>query len=81
MNVSVFIWQGKPILPISLTSVLLTITNRCVNLLAPPDDLEFLKTARAIYRQQQKYAQALNLSIRVGDMDLIKEDFEQCPDP
>lgn len=53
----------------------------CVNLLAPPDDLEFLKTARAIYRQQEKYAQALNLSIRVGDMELIKEDFEQCPDP
>lgn len=52
----------------------------CVNLLAPPDDVEFLKTARAIYRQQEKYAQALNLSIRVGDMDLIKEDFEQCPD-
>ncbi|KAI7908219.1 armadillo-type protein [Cokeromyces recurvatus] len=53
----------------------------CVNLLAPPDDLEFLKTARTIYRQQEKYAQALNLSIRVGDMDLIKEDFENCPDP
>ncbi|KAI8369001.1 armadillo-type protein [Blakeslea trispora] len=53
----------------------------CVNLLAPPDDLEFLKTARAIYLQQGKYAQALNLSIRVGDMDSIKEDFEQCPDP
>jgi 26S proteasome regulatory subunit N1 len=49
--------------------------------LAPPDDLDFLKTARAIYRQQEKYAQALNLSIRVGDMELIKEDFEQCPDP
>lgn len=56
-------------------------TASCVNLLAPPDDVEFLKTARAIYRQQEKYAQALNLSIRVGDMDLIKEDFEQCPDP
>ncbi|KAI9264821.1 armadillo-type protein [Sporodiniella umbellata] len=53
----------------------------CVNLLAPPDDIEFLKTARAIYRQQEKYAQALNLAIRMGQMDLIKEDFEQCPDP
>jgi 26S proteasome regulatory subunit N1 len=53
----------------------------CVPLLAPPDDLEFLKTARAIYRQQGKYAQALNLAIRIGSMDLIKEDFEQCPDP
>jgi 26S proteasome regulatory subunit N1 len=49
--------------------------------LALPDDVEFLRTARTIYRQQGKYAQALNLSIRVGEMDLIKEDFEQCPDP
>ncbi|KAI8986996.1 armadillo-type protein [Pilobolus umbonatus] len=53
----------------------------CVNLLAPPDDLAFLRTARAIYRQQGKFSQALNLSIRVGDMELIKEDFEQCNDP
>ncbi|CEG72168.1 Putative 26S proteasome regulatory subunit N1 [Rhizopus microsporus] len=53
----------------------------CVNLLAPPDDLEFLRTARTIYRQQEKYAQALNLAIRIGNIDLIKEDFEQCPDP
>ncbi|KAL0083669.1 armadillo-type protein [Phycomyces blakesleeanus] len=53
----------------------------CVNLLASPDDVLFMKTARVIYRKQEKYAQALNLSIRMGDMDLIKEDFNSCPDP
>ncbi|KAI8339669.1 armadillo-type protein [Chlamydoabsidia padenii] len=53
----------------------------CVNLLAPPDDVAFIRTVRTIYRQQEKYAQALNLSIRMGDMNSIKEDFESCPDP
>lgn len=80
MNVSVFIWLGKKSF-IYLVLILIPTIYSCVNLLAPPDDLDFLKTARAIYRQQGKYAQALNLSIRVGDMELIKEDFEQCPDP
>ncbi|ORZ13240.1 armadillo-type protein [Absidia repens] len=53
----------------------------CVNLLAPPDDISFIRTVRTIYRQQEKYALALNLSIRMGDMDSIKEDFESSPDP
>lgn len=52
----------------------------CVNLLVPPDDARFMKTARLIYRQQEKYGQALNLAIRMRDMDLIKEDFESAPD-
>jgi 26S proteasome regulatory subunit N1 len=80
--VFVSIWQGKKKSILDSNDVLtFIIIFSCVNLLAPPDDLDFLKTARAIYRQQEKYAQALNLSIRVGDMELIKEDFEQCPDP
>ncbi|KAI8062474.1 armadillo-type protein [Gongronella butleri] len=53
----------------------------CVNLLAPPDDLAFLRTVRTIYRQQEKYAQAINISIRMGDLDAIREDFESCNDP
>ncbi|KAI8377981.1 armadillo-type protein [Radiomyces spectabilis] len=53
----------------------------CVNLLAPPDDIQFLRTARAIYRQQEKYPQALILSIRMGDHELINEDFNSCNDP
>lgn len=53
---------------------------RCVNLLVPPDDVRFMKTARIIYRQQQKFGQALNLAIRMRDLDLIKEDFESAPD-
>ncbi|KAL1933180.1 hypothetical protein VTP01DRAFT_8858 [Rhizomucor pusillus] len=53
----------------------------CVNLLVPPDDIRFMKTVRTIYRQQGKFSQALNLAIRMRDMDLIKEDFESVPDP
>ena len=40
-----------------------------------------MKTARKIYQQQEKFTQALNLSIRMRDMDLIREDFESAKDP
>ncbi|GBB88799.1 hypothetical protein RclHR1_01540022 [Rhizophagus clarus] len=48
----------------------------CVNLLVPPDDILFLRTAHQIYRQHDKYTEAVSLAIRLGDHDLIKEDFE-----
>jgi 26S proteasome regulatory subunit N1 len=47
----------------------------CVNLLVPPDDREFLKTARSIYRKFERYSQAIVCSLRLGDPELIKEDF------
>ncbi|KTW32511.1 proteasome regulatory particle base subunit RPN1 [Pneumocystis jirovecii RU7] len=52
----------------------------CVNLLAPPDDVAFLKTAHTIYRNQGKLAQALTLAIRLGDYELIKSDFNSTND-
>ncbi|QSL65657.1 hypothetical protein MERGE_002970 [Pneumocystis wakefieldiae] len=52
----------------------------CVNLLAPPDDVAFLKTAHAIYKSQGKLAQALILAIRLGDYELIKNDFNSTSD-
>ncbi|KAK4052584.1 proteasome regulatory particle base subunit [Microbotryomycetes sp. JL221] len=51
----------------------------CVSLLIPPDDQLFLKTARQIYRKHNKYTEALALSLRLQDMDLIREDFEAPP--
>ena len=48
----------------------------CVNLLVPPDDREFLKTARDIYRKFDRFSQAIVCSIRLGDQNLIKEDFQ-----
>ncbi|RKP34831.1 proteasome 26S subunit [Dimargaris cristalligena] len=50
----------------------------CVNLLTPPDDMDFLRAARQIYRQFGTPAQALPLAIRIGDSDLIQEDFDSC---
>ena len=53
----------------------------CVSLLVPPDDHDFLKTARQIYRNHGKYTEALTLSLRLQDNDLIKEDFETPTNP
>ncbi|KAG5437455.1 hypothetical protein PCANB_000883 [Pneumocystis canis] len=52
----------------------------CVNLLAPPDDVAFLKTAHTIYKSQGKLPQALTLAIRLGDYELIKSDFNSTDD-
>lgn len=49
---------------------------RCVNLLPQPDDITFLRTAHKIYKQYNRFPQALSLSIRLGDPELIREDFE-----
>lgn len=48
----------------------------CVNLLVAPDDKDFLETARSIYRKQGRYTEAITLSMRLGNMDLIVEDFQ-----
>lgn len=47
----------------------------CVNLLVPPDDREFLKCAREIYRKHERYSQAMVCSLRLGDQEMIKEDL------
>ncbi|KAG9307203.1 hypothetical protein G9A89_017031 [Geosiphon pyriformis] len=48
----------------------------CVNLLVPPDDVAFLRTAHTIYRQHHKFTEALSVAVRLQDHDLIREDFE-----
>ncbi|KAH9852544.1 26S proteasome regulatory complex non-ATPase subcomplex Rpn1 subunit [Lenzites betulinus] len=54
---------------------------RCVNLLPPPDDLSFLRTAHSIYAKHHKFPQALSLSIRLGDPALIRTDFNAPANP
>lgn len=51
----------------------------CVNLLVPPDDSRFLKSARRIYRNQRRFTEAITLAMKLNDMDLIVEDFESAP--
>lgn len=48
---------------------------RCVNLLVPPDDVRFLRTAHEIYAKNMRYSEAMGLAIRLGDEDLIRKDF------
>jgi len=54
---------------------------RCVNLLPPPDDVSFLRTAHAIYVKHHKFPEALSLAIRLGDSDLIRDDFNAPANP
>ncbi|KZS97248.1 26S proteasome regulatory complex, non-ATPase subcomplex, Rpn1 subunit [Sistotremastrum niveocremeum HHB9708] len=47
----------------------------CVNLLVPPDDVAFLRTAHGIYLDHQRFPDALALAIRIWDQELIVSDF------
>jgi len=53
----------------------------CVNYVTPPDDIVILKTAHKIYRKMEKLPHALNIAIRMNDIELMKEDFDACTDP
>ena len=53
----------------------------CINLLPPPDDVSFLRAAHKIYMQHSKFPEALGLSIRLGDPDLIRQDFNAPGNP
>lgn len=55
--------------------------SRCVNLLPPPDDISFLRTAHNIYVQHHKFPEALALAIRLGDPNLVREDFNAPGNP
>ncbi|GMM34215.1 proteasome regulatory particle base subunit [Saccharomycopsis crataegensis] len=52
----------------------------CVPLLAPPDDLAFLKTAYKIYLANNELPQALALAIRLDDEKLISNVFTATED-
>ena len=68
------VYDSVCILFVYLSSNLLFI--RCVNLLPPPDDVLFLRTAHAIYIQYHKFTEALSLAtIHPGDPELIRGDF------
>lgn len=53
----------------------------CVNLLVPPDDTTFLRTAHEIYRKHGRYSEALVIALRLGDRELIRSDFEAPRNP
>ncbi|KAK3688588.1 armadillo-type protein [Podospora appendiculata] len=52
-----------------------------VNLLTYPDNEQFLRVAHDIYKTYKQDTQAMVLSIRLNDMDLIYNDFDDTTDP
>ena len=46
----------------------------------PPDDVAILKTAHIIYKKMEKYPQALQVALKLNDPEMIKTDFDTCPD-
>ena len=75
----ILIWNLFSI-PNPLFSLLFTHFS-CVHYLPPPDDVAVLKTAHQIYKQMDKLPQALQIAMRMNNLELIKEDFESCKDP
>ncbi|KAJ3301240.1 proteasome regulatory particle base subunit [Kappamyces sp. JEL0829] len=53
----------------------------CAPYVTPPDDLVILKTAHAIYKKFDQHPAALQIALKLNDMELIKDDFATCPDP
>lgn len=60
---------------------LLYVLISCVNFLPPPEDIAFLETARTIYRAQNQLPEALKMSMRINNMQMIKEDWDACTAP
>ncbi|KAK9474588.1 armadillo-type protein [Dipodascopsis tothii] len=52
----------------------------CVNLLPPPDDKEFLRTAYSIYLSQGKLTQAMALAVRLDDHESVQAVFDATDD-
>ena len=51
-----------------------------VNLLTYPENEQFLRVAHDIYKTYKQYTQAMVLAIRLNDMSLIQNDFQDAPD-
>lgn len=49
--------------------------------MTPPDDVIILKTAHDIYKAFNQYPAALQVALKLNDLELIKDDFATCPDP
>ncbi|KAK9262208.1 armadillo-type protein [Lipomyces tetrasporus] len=52
----------------------------CVNLLPPPDDMAFLRTAYQIYLSQGKLTQAMAIAIRLDDHESMRAVFSATDD-
>eukprot|EP00049_Salpingoeca_infusionum_P009476 m.159972 g.159972 ORF g.159972 m.159972 type:complete len:894 (-) comp14344_c0_seq1:1687-4368(-) len=52
----------------------------CVPFVAEPEDTQLLKTCLAIFRKFAKFPQAMQVALRLNDVDMIMEIFKECSD-
>lgn len=52
----------------------------CAPFEACPDDVALLLIAHDLYLRQSRFPEALNIAIKLNRQDLIKSDFDGCPD-
>ena len=53
----------------------------CVAYLAPPDDQAFLRVVHELYIKHDKFPEALSISLRLADRDLILQDYQNAGNP
>ena len=54
---------------------------RCVNYVPDPEDRQILEAVLAIYRRLELLPDALTVALRMNDIPVAKEIFENCTDP
>jgi 26S proteasome regulatory subunit N1 len=52
----------------------------CIPYVSPPDDIAILQTAHQVYRKFGRFADALQLAIKLRDTELIHADMNACED-
>src|SRR5690606_32226641 len=52
----------------------------CADYVPEPEDTEALRQALKIYQKMDKRPAALQLAIRLNDMDIVKELYDTCTD-
>ena len=52
----------------------------CLMYVTPPDDYKILKVAHEIYYLQKEYTSCIQVALKLGDLDLIQKDFDDCDD-
>jgi 26S proteasome regulatory subunit N1 len=53
----------------------------CASYLGSPDDLKSLRVVHTIYKKFAQHPQALSISLKLNDYQMIKSDFLECTDP
>ncbi|KAI8912639.1 armadillo-type protein [Gorgonomyces haynaldii] len=53
----------------------------CAPYVTPPDDVAIYKTAHQIYKTFGEYPAALQVALKLNDIELVKSDFAACPNP